>query len=180
MADRRPRLGGGRPPLVLPQPADAGATIAATLGLARSTVARWPGREGRGCLARLDPPEPVCHGDLTVGSYVHRAIGPAEIVAIVGRNGSGNSILVPALIGLEPPTSGQVMRRPGPPVVPAAACTLSRTPEAMAALATLAGALAVVAGLTASLRLDTPAGPAIIVAACALFLLSLSRALRRR
>lgn len=36
-----------------------GAAIAATLGLARSTVARWLRREGLGLLARLDPPEPV-------------------------------------------------------------------------------------------------------------------------
>ena len=36
-----------------------GAAIAAKLGLARSTVARWPTQAGLGRLARLDPPEPV-------------------------------------------------------------------------------------------------------------------------
>lgn len=36
-----------------------GAAIAATLGLARSTVSRWLRREGLGHLARIDPPEPV-------------------------------------------------------------------------------------------------------------------------
>eukprot|EP00873_Tetraselmis_striata_P036829 jgi/Tetstr1/457093/TSEL_000334.t1 len=36
-----------------------GAAIAARLGLARSTVARWLARAGMGRLARLDPPEPV-------------------------------------------------------------------------------------------------------------------------
>jgi transposase InsO family protein len=36
-----------------------GAAIAATLGLARSTVARWLEREGLGHLARLDPPAAV-------------------------------------------------------------------------------------------------------------------------
>ena len=36
-----------------------GAAIAARLGLARSTVARWLRREGLGQLARIDPPEPV-------------------------------------------------------------------------------------------------------------------------
>ena len=36
-----------------------GAAIAAKLGLARSTVARWLRREGLGLLARIDPPEPV-------------------------------------------------------------------------------------------------------------------------
>ena len=35
------------------------ARIAAILGLARSTVARWITRHGMGRLARLDPPEPV-------------------------------------------------------------------------------------------------------------------------
>jgi hypothetical protein len=36
-----------------------GAAIAATLGLARSTVARWLEWAGVGHLARLDPPAPV-------------------------------------------------------------------------------------------------------------------------
>jgi transposase InsO family protein len=36
-----------------------GAAIAAKLGLARSTVARWLKRAGLGLLARIDPPEPV-------------------------------------------------------------------------------------------------------------------------
>jgi transposase InsO family protein len=36
-----------------------GAAIAAKLGLARSTVARWLRREGLGRLARIDPPAPV-------------------------------------------------------------------------------------------------------------------------
>ena len=36
-----------------------GAAIAAKVGLARSTVARWHGRAGLGRLARIDPPAPV-------------------------------------------------------------------------------------------------------------------------
>lgn len=65
-------------------------------------------------------------------------------------------------------------------IPPAAARPFARTPEAMALGATLAGALAMIAGLFASLRLDTPAGPSVVVAAFVLFLLSLSRGLRRR
>lgn len=54
-------------------------------------------------------------------------------------------------------------------VVPAAAARrLARTPEQMAVLAALAGAVAVAAGLGASWRYDTPSGPSIVVAAVAL------------
>ncbi|WP_284164947.1 iron chelate uptake ABC transporter family permease subunit [Frigidibacter sp. SD6-1] len=61
-------------------------------------------------------------------------------------------------------------------IPPAAARAFAATPERMALLATLGGAVAVVAGLGASLRFDTPAGPSVVVAAFGLFLLS---ALRR-
>ena len=54
------------------------------------------------------------------------------------------------------------------------ACKLARTPEAMAALAVIAGCLAVTGGLWASLRFDTPAGPSIVVAASAIFALSIA------
>ncbi|NGR07191.1 zinc ABC transporter permease subunit ZnuB [bacterium SGD-2] len=61
-------------------------------------------------------------------------------------------------------------------IIPAAtARRLSATPEMMAAVASVAGAVAVVGGLTASLRFDAPSGPSIVVAALALFLLSLVR-----
>lgn len=64
-------------------------------------------------------------------------------------------------------------------IVPAAAArNLSRTPEQMAVAATLIGMAAVGAGLWASLRLDTPAGPSIVVAAMLGFVISL--AVRRR
>jgi len=60
-------------------------------------------------------------------------------------------------------------------ILPAAAARrFARTPEAMAALAALSGALAIVAGLGASLRWDLPTGPAIVLAAGALFTLSLA------
>jgi zinc transport system permease protein len=64
-------------------------------------------------------------------------------------------------------------------IVPAAAARgIARTPEAMAAGAAAIGALSAAAGLAASWRLDTPAGPSIVVAAV-LALLLVSAAARR-
>ncbi len=64
-------------------------------------------------------------------------------------------------------------------VIPAAAAqSLARSPEAMAVMAVVAGVLSVLGGLAASYRLDTPAGPSIVVAAAVLFVASL--AVRRR
>ena len=58
-------------------------------------------------------------------------------------------------------------------IIPAAAArALSRTPEAMAALAILIGAGASLAGLALSLWQDTPAGPSIVAAAAAIFAVS--------
>jgi zinc transport system permease protein len=60
-------------------------------------------------------------------------------------------------------------------IIPAAAARpLARTPEQMAVMAALIGAAAGVAGLFASLALDTPSGPSIVVASLILFLLSLA------
>ena len=57
-------------------------------------------------------------------------------------------------------------------IIPAAAARgLARTPEAMAALASLIGAGASLGGLQLSLWQDTPAGPSIIVVAAAVFAL---------
>lgn len=56
----------------------------------------------------------------------------------------------------------------------------SSGPEQMAVLAALIGAVGVVAGLFGSLEWDTPSGPSIVVAALALFLLSLFLAPRLR
>jgi zinc transport system permease protein len=58
-------------------------------------------------------------------------------------------------------------------ILPAAAARrFARTPEAMAAFGALAGALAVIAGIGASLRWDLPTGPAIVLSAAVLFALS--------
>jgi zinc transport system permease protein len=65
-------------------------------------------------------------------------------------------------------------------ILPAAAARrFARTPEVMAALAALAGALAVVGGVGASLRWDLPTGPAIVLTASLLFALSLAWPRRR-
>jgi zinc transport system permease protein len=65
-------------------------------------------------------------------------------------------------------------------IVPAAAArAFARTPESMAAAAAAIGAVAAVAGLLGSARLDTPAGPSIVVAAVVLLLAAnAARALR--
>jgi zinc transport system permease protein len=59
-------------------------------------------------------------------------------------------------------------------IIPAAtARRLSATPEQMAGIAAIAGALAVGGGLFGSLQYDTPSGPSIVVAALVLFLISM-------
>ncbi len=56
-------------------------------------------------------------------------------------------------------------------IIPAAAARrFTRTPESMAALASVFGVVAVVAGLLASLSWDLPGGPSVVVAAASLFL----------
>lgn len=58
-------------------------------------------------------------------------------------------------------------------IIPAAtARKFSRSPEMMAALASGLGIIAVMCGLAMSWHYDTPAGPSVVVAAAALFLLS--------
>ncbi|HEX5077830.1 MAG TPA: metal ABC transporter permease [Geminicoccaceae bacterium] len=59
-------------------------------------------------------------------------------------------------------------------IPPAAARHLARTPEQMAALAALIGVLSVIFGVGGSLRWDTPAGPTIVLASAALFLLAMA------
>jgi len=58
-------------------------------------------------------------------------------------------------------------------IIPAASARqFSRSPELMAVLACLTGALSVVGGLFGSLTFDTPSGPSIVMAAFVIFLLS--------
>lgn len=59
-------------------------------------------------------------------------------------------------------------------IIPAAAArTFARSPEQMALMASAVGALAVLGGMGASLRWDTPSGPSVVVCAAALFVLAL-------
>ena len=59
-------------------------------------------------------------------------------------------------------------------VVPAASARpFARSPEGMAAIAAVFGAVSVVAGLLASLQFDTPSGPSIVVASLILFIATL-------
>lgn len=59
-------------------------------------------------------------------------------------------------------------------VIPAASARHgARTPEAMALGAMIVGVLSALAGLTISVRLDTPAGPTIVCAAVAIYALSI-------
>lgn len=59
-------------------------------------------------------------------------------------------------------------------IIPAAtARRFSASPEVMAVVASLLGAIAVAGGLFGSLKFDTPSGPSIVVAALAIFLFSL-------
>jgi zinc transport system permease protein len=69
-------------------------------------------------------------------------------------------------------------------IIPAAtARRWAASPEMMAVLSAILGAVAVVGGLFGSLRFDTPSGPSIVVAALVIFVLGLlptGRILRRR
>ncbi len=59
-------------------------------------------------------------------------------------------------------------------IIPAATSRrLTRTPEAMALVASLLGTLSVAGGLGASFVWDSPAGPSIVLCATTLFILSL-------
>jgi zinc transport system permease protein len=57
-------------------------------------------------------------------------------------------------------------------IPPAAARRFAHTPEQMAILASVIGALSVLAGLLGAFALDTPPGPSIVVVATTLFLVS--------
>ena len=65
---------------------------------------------------------------------------------------------------------------PRPTVIPAASARrLTHTPAQMAAVASVLGTLAVLAGLAGGWFANTPVGPSIVVAASSLFVLTLLR-----
>lgn len=102
---------------------------------------------------------------------VHEEVARVEGVP-VRAVGIGFMILMAATVALAMKVVG-ILLVTGLLIVPAAAARrLARTPEAMAVLAAAAGVIAVVAGLGGSVAFDLPAGPAIIVAALALFAIS--------
>ena len=65
-------------------------------------------------------------------------------------------------------------------IIPAAAARrFSRTPEQMAVFAAIAGSMAVALGLQSSLLWDLPSGPAIVVAAALIYVVSITLPARR-
>jgi len=108
----------------------------------------------------------------------------AELAAVegidVGAVGLAYMLLLAVVVALAMKVVG-VLLVTSLLIIPAAAArAVSRTPEQMAALAALAGCLSVAGGLWASFRFDTPSGPSVVVAALALFALSLPLAALRR
>ena len=90
----------------------------------------------------------------------------------VGAAGFAFMIMLAAVVALSMKVVG-VLLVTALLIIPAAAARcLARSPERMALLASATGCLAVVWGLSASLAFDAPSGPAIVVAALALFALA--------
>ena len=103
-----------------------------------------------------------------VAISVHEELARVEGVAVV-RVELAFMLLIALVIALAMKVVG-ILLVTSLLIVPAAAARrLARTPEAMAALAALAGAAAVALGLAGSLVWDLPSGPAIVVAAVVLF-----------
>lgn len=103
----------------------------------------------------------------TVNSDIARAEGRTSRIADVAF-----LVLVAALVAFGLRVVGALLIVALLIIPPAAARPLSRTPEAMAVWAALIGALAAPLGLATAYWKDIPAGPAIVLAAVAMFLLS--------
>lgn len=53
------------------------------------------------------------YGRRTVLAQIDLTVEPEEIVTVIGPNGSGKTTLLRVLLGLEQPTQGELIRRPG-------------------------------------------------------------------
>lgn len=103
-----------------------------------------------------------------LAATVHEDLAHAEGVS-VGAVRLAFMVLIAVVIALAMKVVG-ILLITSLLIIPAAAGRrYAATPEAMAALAALIGCGAVALGLFASLRLDTPSGPSIVVAAAMLF-----------
>jgi zinc transport system permease protein len=106
-----------------------------------------------------------------LAATVHADLAAAEGVAVAPVR-LAFTLLVAVVIALAMKVVG-ILLITSLLIVPAAAARrLARTPEQMALLAAAIGAAAVVLGLQASLRWDLPSGPAVVLAALALFLVA--------
>lgn len=102
---------------------------------------------------------------------VHEELAQVEGVQ-VGRVHCLMVLMVALLIAVSMKIVGVLLITSLLIIPPAAARRLASTPEQMAIGASLAGCLAVSLGLLMSYRLDTPAGPSIVVTACFFFLVT--------
>jgi zinc transport system permease protein len=98
----------------------------------------------------------------------------AEIAEIEGTNVRRLNLILVLLIALVVSVSmkivGVLLITSLLIIPPAAARGLAQTPEQMAIKASCIGSLSIVTGLTVAFFLDVPVGPAIVVAASAIFL----------
>ena len=88
-------------------------------------------------------------------------------------------LVTAALIGVSMKVVGVLLVTALLIIPPAAARAFARSPEQMAAGGAVIGCVSVVAGLWSSYAFDTPAGPSVAAAACALFVLAHALAPRR-
>lgn len=102
---------------------------------------------------------------------VHEELAEVEGVA-VGKLHCLMVLMIALLIAVSMKIVGVLLITSLLIIPPAAARRFAQTPEQMALVASVTGCLAVGLGLFMSYELDTPAGPSIVVTACAFFLIS--------
>jgi zinc transport system permease protein len=112
------------------------------------------------------------------------ATADAEVAAVegiaVGRLNLALLLLLALTVALAVKIVGVLLIGALLVISAAAARSLARSPEAMAAIAACIGAGSVALGLGASFAWDIPAGPAIVLAAASLFAITLAGAQGRR